>query len=162
MQHEQAHPVFGPMGISLYSKYLLVAGYLNLSFIMPSLAQTVFIDDVKVELIQVYNLQSQSKPERTEVKSVIVPIWSMKQDVGVSGGLLSAEQAFTLSRQFRLPDDSKIRPSTPERSKTGIRVSHRLQVRVHYKDLKEDSQRIREFKIATDALMSSCWSVQCR
>ena len=150
------------MGVNLYSKYLLVAGYLNLSIILPSIAQPAFIDDVKVELVQTYSLQSQNKPERTEVKSITVPIWSMQKDTGPSGGLFRSEQAFTLSKQFRLPDDCKIRPSTPERSKTGIRVSHRLQIRLSYKVIKENSQPTREWKIATDAVMSSCWQVSDR
>jgi hypothetical protein len=121
MEQETTHEVLGPVGVNLFSKYLLVSGFLRLGVILPSINQPVRIEDVKIELIETFKLQSLKKPERSEVRVVTVPLWHLKEKESL--GTLKAGEEFSFVRQFRLPDDDKIRPTTSERSKTVRRAA---------------------------------------
>lgn len=116
MERELVHDVLGPVGVNLFSKYLLVAGYLRLGLVLPSINEPVSIDDVKVQLIQTFDLQSLKSPERRERKVVSVLLWNLRGKEAVC--TLKAGQEFEILRQFRLPDDDIIRPSTSENAKT--------------------------------------------
>ena len=97
-------------------------------------------------------------PARKEVKSVIVPVWSSYANGHSAAVVLNPQQEFILSKQFRLPDDVKLRASTAEHSQTGIRVSHRLQILIIFMPLHKNPKReTMQFKIDADALVSSCW-----
>ncbi|CAD6587503.1 MAG: hypothetical protein CYPHOPRED_003956, partial [Cyphobasidiales sp. Tagirdzhanova-0007] len=166
LKTETDHDVLGPVGIDLYSKYLLVAGYLNLSIVIPSISQPVQIKNVRVQLVQDCALQSRSVPARKEVKSVIVPVWSSYANGHSAAVVLNPQQEFILSKQFRLPDDVKLRASTAEHSQTGIRVSHRLQILIIFMPLHKNPKReTMQFKIDADALafaLIACARLQIR
>lgn len=156
MQRELHQDCLGPIGVNLHSKYLLVSGYLRLSLILPSLPKPVRIDDIFVQMEQTFELQSMKDPSRTEKQVQMVPVMSLKGRKGVTGVYQPGEE-LSISEQFRLPDDGKIRPSTAERTKVGIRVSHRLAVCIHYTPLTDNPQNeTKELKIAIPATFSSC------
>jgi len=157
LRSETHNNILGPIGVNLTSKYLLVSGYLRLELILPSIAQSVKIVDVQVQLLQTFRLHSLVDPkvQEEEIKPKPLVLWSMKDKEAL--GTLSPGQVFNVSRQFRLPDDDKIRPTTSTNSKTGIRVSHRLCVVVHFKALESNPEgEVKELKVATDAIVSSC------
>ena len=160
MENESEHPILGPVGVTLTSKYLLVSGYLRLSLILPSFAQPVEINDVRVNLIQNFSLNSLKKPRpKTEdVKPVTVPLWSMRKSARWEvDPVFETYEELTVMEQFRLPDDDKIRPSTADGSISGIRVSHELSVCIYYTPLRDNPERQkREKKLSTPATISSC------
>lgn len=133
-----------------------MAGYLRLDLVLPSIAAPVKLVDVQVQLLQTFKLQSLKDPKiQEEIKPKPVVLWSMKDKEAL--GSFKPNQFFNVSRQFRLPDDDKIRPTTSENSQTGIRVSHRLAVVVHFQPLtKNPENELKELRIATDATVSSC------
>lgn len=159
MTQETQHTALGPVGVNLFSKYLLVAGFIRLALILPSFAEAVRIEDIKVQLEQTFDLQSHKQPSLTDKKHVIVPLWSAKSDPSTSGVMRNyiAGEELSLSHQFRLPDDNAIRPSTSENSATNIRVSHRLAVCLRFVPLENNPQmETKELKIAIAAILSSC------
>lgn len=162
MESESEHPVLGPVGATLSSKYLLVSGYLRLSLIMPSLAQEVEINDVRVNLVQHFTLCSLKKgrPEsgKNEIKPITVLLWSMQKHSHQQTPIrLNTYEELSVIEQFRLPDDDKIRPSTAEGAITGISVQHELSVCIYYTPLHDNPERLRrEKKLSTPATLSSC------
>lgn len=116
MERELWHDTLGPVGVNLFSKYLLVAGYLRLGLVLPSINEAVRIEDVKVQLHQIFKLQSLKNPDRQQTKTVVVPLWNLREKEAVC--TLRAGEHFDILRQFRLPDDNKIRPSTSENAVT--------------------------------------------
>lgn len=156
MQRELQQDVLGPMGVNLHSKYLLVSGYLSLNLIMPSFAQAVHIDDIYVEIEQTFELQSMTDPSRTEKQVQTIFVKSMKGKTGVPGAYQPGQE-LSVYEQFRLPDDGTIRPSTAERTKVGIRVSHKLAACVRYTPLENNPTReMKQIKIAIPATLTSC------
>lgn len=155
MQREIENPHLGPVGLALTSKYLIVSGYLRLNVSMPIISQPVQLDDICVNLLQKYELQNLRKPHMKSAVNQITPLWTLKAQEDV--GTLRPGRDFHLSRQFRLPNDDAIRPSTAERSITGIRVSHQLQVILRFTPLVNNPlKQQREIKYTGDAIMSSC------
>ena len=161
MESESDHPALGPIGVALTSKYLLVSGYLRLSLLMPSIVQPVIINDVRVILVQNFTLNHLQKPRTPSLDSnptVNVLLWSMKKHSSwQSAPKLDTYDELSLIEQFRLPDDEKIRPSTAEGAKTGVRVQHELAVSVMYTPLVDNPEgHRREKKLSTPATLSSC------
>lgn len=161
MESESHHPALGPIGVALTSKYLLVSGYLRLSLIMPSIAQPVLINDVRVILVQNFTLNHLHKPRSPSPDlqpTVNVLLWSMRKHSSWSSSpKLDVYDELSLVEQFRLPDDEKIRPSTAEGARTGVRVQHELAVSIMYTPLVDNPEgHRREKKLSTPATLSSC------
>lgn len=119
---------------------------------MPIITTPVRLDDVRVNLVQTFHLQNLKDPSRSEAISKTIQLWSMIEHE--SPAILREGNDFQLSREFRLPNDDVVRPSTPEPSITGIRVSHQLQVAIRYTPLSMNQKL--EIKATIDATISSC------
>ncbi|KAK9899079.1 hypothetical protein P389DRAFT_209098 [Cystobasidium minutum MCA 4210] len=160
LETETYNDVLGPVGVNLSSKYLLVAGFLKLGLIIPSFNAPVQLEDIKVYLYQNVQLQSRKDPERKEMKRMVIPLWSYRKESTKPIGRYNAGQEFSLIQQFRLGDDDIIRSTTCEKSKTGIRISHKLALVVHFTPLENNPDKeTKELKIATDAVLTSCCCV---
>lgn len=161
LETETYNDTLGPVGVNLSSKYLLVAGFLKLALVMPSLNAPIQLEDIKVYLNQTIALQSRSDPARKETKIMTIPLWSYRKSAKQQYiGRYSAGQEFSLIQQFRLKDDDIIRSTTSEKSETGIRISHKLALVVHYTPLRENPKmETKEMRIATDAVFTSCCCV---
>lgn len=159
MKREIQQDHLGPIGVNLHSKYLLVAGYLSLSLIMPSFAQAVHIEDIFVQIEQTFELQSMKDPSRTEKQYQTILVKSMKSKEGIPGAYQPGQE-LSVYEQFRLPDGGKIRPSTAARTQVGLRVSHKLAVCIHYTPVYNNPEReTRKIKIAIPATFSSCCGI---
>lgn len=160
LETETYNDSLGPVGVNLSSKYLLVAGFLKLSLVIPSFNAPVQLEDIKVYLYQSAHLQSRKDPERKEIKKMVIPLWSYRKNTTQPIGRYKAGQELSLVQQFRLPDDDVIRSTTCEKSNTGIRISHKLAVVVHFTPLEDNpDNETKELKIATDAVLTSCCCV---
>lgn len=161
LESETYNDILGPVGVNLSSKYLLVAGFLKLALVLPSFNIPIQLEDIKVYLFQTIALQSRANPELKESKVMTIPLWSYRKDSKQQCiGRYTAGQEFSLVQQFRLKDDDIIRSTTSEKSETGIRVSHKLAVVVHYTPLENNPKmETKELKIATDATFTSCCCV---
>lgn len=160
----------GGIGISLSAQYLLVAGYLNLTLDVREAKCDIRLEDVRVTLVQYWELSSLEIPvrkESPEPQSYL--LWSMG-DIGPSmirrSGSplppvkLSKGQSFHLQRRFVLPEHDTIRPSTSSRSKTGLRASHKLIVKLLYTPILDGTEMGRkETTMQVPALLSACWCV---
>lgn len=126
------HPALGPLRIRLYTKYLLIHGFLRASIYIPAIAQACLISDITVVLTQYVRLEDLSKPgEVEEVKPYAVTLWRLTAEAEHRDGLrLEQGQTLDLGRVARLPTDNTIRQSTSLWSETGIRVYHKLAVYV--------------------------------
>lgn len=160
LERETYNDYLGPVGVNLSSKYLLVAGFLKLSLVIPSFNAPVQLEDIKIYLHQNVQLQSQKEPERKENKIMIIPLWSYRKSKRQPIGRYAAGQEFSLVQQFRLPDDDTIRSTTCEKSNTGIRMTHKLALVVHLTPLEDNPKKtIKEVKVETDAVITSCCCV---
>lgn len=161
LETETYNDTLGPVGANLSSKYLLVAGFLKLALVFPSLNAPIQLEDIKVYLYQTIALQSRADPGLKETKVMTIPLWSYrKEGQHKCIGRYNAGQEFSLVQQFRLKDDDIIRSTTSEKSDTGIRISHKLAVVVHYTPLEDNPKmETKELKIATDATLTSCCCV---
>jgi hypothetical protein len=160
LETETYNDALGPVGVNLSSKYLLVAGFLKLALVIPSFNVPIQLEDIKVYLYQTIALQSRKTPEYKETKQMIIPLWSYRKDTKRSIGRYNAGQEFSLVQQFRLKDDDTIRSTTSDKSDTGIRVSHKLALVLHYTPLEDNPKNeTKELKIATDATFTSCCCV---
>lgn len=160
LETETYNDVLGPVGVNMSSKYLLVAGFLKLALVIPSFNAPVQLEDIKVYLYQTILLQSRKDPVRKESKVMSVPLWSYRKDNKQPIGLFTEGQEFSLVQQFRLKDDDTIRSTTSTKSDTGIRVSHKLALVVHFTPLQDNPDKeTKELKIATDATFTSCCCV---
>ena len=132
------------------------------------------IDDISVMLRQDVFLKHMQRPELYEqAKPKRILLWSMNPNE--RGAIYDPEQSLDLVRQMRLADDDTVRPSTPEWSVTGIRVSHALQTIIRFTVLPpmsaEDEKRAgkgkaplngatqesrKEMKISNPCKLSSC------
>ena len=134
------------------------------------------VDDVRLSLMQSFKLQSQSEPGRTEdVDPLEVPLWSMRESrtSPARGITLRHGQDFHFEKRIVFPEDGRIRPSTSQHSKTGIRVAHRLAVSLLYTPLQAQAQaqaegacapaksepKMKEVHMTTPATLSSCCCV---
>jgi hypothetical protein len=159
LESETYNDTLGPVGANLSSKYLLVAGYLKLGLVLPLIAQHVQIENVQVMLYQTMLLQSLKNKERQETKRMTIPLWSMRRG-NQPLGTYKEGQEFSMVQQFRLKDDDIIRSTTSEHSNTGIRVSHKLAVVIHYKPMVNNPKNeTKELKISTEANFTSCCCV---
>ena len=159
MQREIHQDALGPVGVNLHSKYLLVAGYLRLTLILPSIATLVRIDDVFVQVEQTFELRSSKDPSASERHQQTIRLLSLAGRKGVTG-VYQPGSVLSISEQFRVADDAKIRPSTADASKAGIRVKHRLALCIHYTPLTNNpTGETKELKIAVPATFSSCCCV---
>jgi len=111
MQREIHQDALGPVGVNLHSKYLLVAGYLRLTLILPSIATLVRIDDVFVQVEQTFELRSSKDPSASERHQQTIRLLSLAGRKGVTG-VYQPGSVLSISEQFRVADDAKIRPST--------------------------------------------------
>lgn len=137
-----------------------MAGFLKLALVIPSFNAPIQLEDIKVYLYQTVVLQSRKHPEIKETKRMIIPLWSYRKESSKPIGRYEAGQEFQLVQQFRLKDDDIIRSTTCDKSDTGIRVSHKLALVVHFTPLQDNPEKeTKELKIATDAVFTSCCCV---
>ena len=178
---EILHPSLGPLRAHLYTRYLLIHGFLRLSLTLSAVPEMCRIDDVSVVLTQRASLQHPEQPSvKEECRPWSVPLWRLRNgEVDVkgkgkangsssSGGgkqgpvELQKGEDFKLVRVVRLLNDNYIRPSTHDFTNTGIRMSHTLAVHVRYTALWSQSGNgvkegeTKELRIAFPAKISSC------
>lgn len=146
----------GPIAADLSTPYLLVGGQLNLNLEMPSILRPILLEDVRVEVVQKYELQALDDKWRQELaKSDTMPVWSLRTENKL--GLIQQGGNCEVQRQIRMPTEGKFRPSTPDASVTGVRVSHRLDIVIVYTPLVDNPDKHKkEFKIGSAATVSSC------
>lgn len=151
------HEVMGPVGITLTSQSLIVAGFLSLSVIMPATLEPVRLESIRVDLWQHFDLKSLKDENQKEIsKSTALPLWSTKRSLGPIG-TYKVGDTFTLSRRLRLNPDNVIRPSTAKWSKTGIKVTHELVIKLAYIPLEDNPTGKTEYlQVSDPAIISSC------
>ena len=165
---ELQHPVLGPLRVHLFTRYLLVAGFLKLTLNVPEIEEDCEIVDVTVTVVQQVQLRNLSRPDIPEevCKPHAYQLWSLEAERSASkeprapGGegdlpsTLPKGEAFQLARILRLPSDNVIRQSTPIHSKTGIRVSHTVAAALQYRRLSMPAET-KELRIRFDCAICS-------
>jgi len=163
----------GQVYLDLSTPYLLVGGLLHFTIDMPKLNKHIKVEDVSVNVVSSYHLRAldEAQTMTTQLKPQTVCLYSMKGDPQekwmVGGRKYAAESSFSLTgKVIQLPDESCLRPTVPEASVTGIRVTHRLAVIITYTPLEvleETDSTVRyrelqkkEYKITSPAIFSSC------
>lgn len=146
----------GPIAADLSSSYLLIGGMLNFGLEMPSILRPIQLEDVRIEIAQKYEMRALDEKWRHEKsKGDTFTVWSMRTEERL--GFIRPGGCCTVQRQLRMPIEGKLRPSTPDASITGLRVSHRIEIIIVYTPLEDNPQKQKkEFRIGSAATISSC------
>lgn len=150
--------VLGHLEAHVCTSYLIVSGFLDFDLRLPSVDQSVNIEDIKVAIEEVIDLHSIEEPNfYCTTGAVSVPLWSMKASTGQRSFRLEAGQSYHVARRIRLPDESTLRASTPQGAVTGMKISHKVAVIILYTPVHGKAKReAREFRVACGATVSSC------
>jgi hypothetical protein len=91
-QREMLHPSLGPLRIRLYTKYLLIHGFLRASIYIPSAAQACTIVDIRVALSQQVRLENLTNPrEYEEPNPYVMTLWRLSNEAEHEDGIKLAE-----------------------------------------------------------------------
>lgn len=92
------------MRIQLSSRFLLLAGYLQLQVTLPSVAQHIRLDDIQVTLSEHVTLISKEKPGSKEKKPPIIhQVLSVMESQSKQAANLEPGTSYETREQFRLP-----------------------------------------------------------
>ena len=88
------HPSLGPLRIRLYTKYLLIHGFLRASVYVPSLAQACFIQEITVMLSQYVRLENPAdKRDVEDVNPYAMVLWRLSSEAEHRSGIRLEEAA---------------------------------------------------------------------
>lgn len=104
MSTEQLDPDLGPVKIQLTSRFLLIAGFLQISVLIPSVTRKVRLDDITVSLIERVKLESYKRPGIKEIKpDRTTRLCSLIEDRRSEPISLEPGAGFSTREQFRIP-----------------------------------------------------------
>lgn len=104
MDTQYFHDKLGPMKVQLTSRFLLIAGFLQLQVTLPSAAESVRLDDIQVHLKEQVVLESSRKPGYKEEKAPnTFKLRSIMDERGVEAPVLSPGESYSIQDQFRIP-----------------------------------------------------------
>lgn len=146
----------GPIAADLSSSYLLVGGILDLTLEMPAILRPILLEDIRVEIVQKYDVQALDEKWRHQTSnSDTLVVWSLRTDKKL--GRIEQGGDCSVRRQIRMPNEGKLRPTTPDASVTGLKVSHRIEIVIVYTPLEDNPKKHKkEFRIGSAATISSC------
>jgi len=149
----------GEVHVDLYSKHLLTSGFVHLNLYLPKILKDVHLEELRVNVEQQYDLESLEVPARRRPylsRVDVIPIFASNPG-DLKGCRKGPGSSLSISKHVRLLDDSRIRPTTPLHTVTGLRIGHRLAVTIIYSKISKGSKRERkEYRIASPATISSC------
>ena len=148
------HEHLGIVDIDLSSKYLMVSGYLQLAFRQFTVSPVKMVD-VRVDIVQQTECTRLDEPGKKRAShTVTIPVWKASEDATCAEDLSKSTEV-TVSKQMRLPDESKLLPTTPNSAITGLRIDHRIEVTLVY-TLPQMGDTQLEHTIKSGATISSC------
>lgn len=163
----------GAVSLSYFSKYLIVSSYLWCSVSFPDLLDRprVEVQSVTLVLSQFATWQDLENPESEKTELPVLKYdfsLEKKQGKGKGRGRRKSEAAGVdeeeeeWEKQIRLPDEHHLRPSTSDKSITGIRVRHSLTVWVTYKVPREGEKkrRIMRQKLERPVTIGACHTMR--
>ena len=162
---EILHPVLGPVRCGLYTRFLMVNGFLKFTLFLPEVLQDCTLVEVICQATQYCRLRDMRAPktqadgEEEELRPLKIPLWTMSQTEGPRALRCGAE---TLLKQVvRLPNDNMMRCSTNPWAKTGIRFSHTVGVALRYTAVATGGDVIKELSITFPAVVSMVSAHTC-
>ena len=107
------HPSLGPLRIRLYTKYLLIHGFLRASIYVPSLAQACLIPEITVTLSQYVRLENPAdKSDVEDVHPYTMVLWRLSNEAEHRSGIRLEEGAkLDLNRVMVRKQACSVRPT---------------------------------------------------
>lgn len=146
----------GIVALTLSAQSLLVCGRLHLEVDIPAVQCEVQIEDVRIDLLQAWELQSLRDSElKEDIPPVAYTLWSLKDKEKVPIPI-SKDGGFYLDRHFVQPENNAIRSSSSPHSETGLKASHQLSVHIIYSCTSDSKSAKKEVKIRSRATLAMC------
>ena len=82
---ESVHPSFGPMRVHLFSKYLLISGFLRMAITLPVVNEDVEVKNMSLTLTQHHALKSMNDPSLTDWRDESHTLWDLQSGAPLFG-----------------------------------------------------------------------------
>ena len=155
---EILHPVLGPVRCGLYTRFLMVNGFLKFTLFLPEVLQDCTLVEGVCQATQYCRLRdmrastSQADSEEEALRPLKIPLWTMSKEE--ARRTLQSGQELLIQQVVRLPNDNMMRSSTNPWAKTGIRFSHTIGVALRYTAAATGPDVIKELSITFPAVVS--------